>query len=403
MALPVLAPEWFQNSFLGIELEQFIGIAVLGFTVVAIRIGLAIISNAYIRHRVIPANQPFWLREQKRLHRPTLLLLIAVTMLVGFPVLDFDPDIEDIVKTIARLLSTASAVLFGFRAIDVLADWMARRAARTSSKLDDQLIPLLRTGLKIFVSIVGVLFILQNLNVNVASLIAGVGIGGLAIALAAQDTIKNLLGGVTIFSDKPFRIGDWVIIGNVEGTVEEVGFRSTRIRTFANSLVTVPNARMTDTDVDNMGIRRWRRYKTTLGLDYRSTTNQVQAFVEGVRAIIRANPQMRKDYYMVEFHGFGPSSLDILVYCFIDAPTWNAELRTRHVLNLDIMRLAEQIKVEFAFPTQTIRITETPDQSLPIPEIPSRQSLGNTIAEFGPKGTAGQRTDSPITDGYDNE
>ena len=112
---------------------------------------------------------------------------------------------------------------------------------------------------------------------------------------------------------------------------------------------------------------------------------------------------MRKDYYMVEFHGFGPSSLDILVYCFIDAPTWNAELRTRHVLNLDIMRLAEQIKVEFAFPTQTIRITETPDQSLPIPEIPSRQSLGNTIAEFGPKGTAGQRTDSPITDGYDNE
>ena len=165
--------------------------------------------------------------------------------------------------------------------------------------------------------LIGGLFVLGNLGVNVTSLVAGLGLGGLAVALAAQDTIRNLLGGVTIFADRPFQVGDWVVVNDIEGTVEHVGFRSSRVRTFYNSVVTVPNARIVDTHVDNMGLRQWRRYKTTLGLAYQTTPDQVQAFVEGVRALIRSNPNMRKDYYIVEFHGFSAVTLDVLVYCFM--------------------------------------------------------------------------------------
>jgi MscS family membrane protein len=222
------------------------------------------------------------------------------------------------------------------------------------------------------------------------------------VALAAQDTIRNLLGGVTIFADRPFQVGDWVVMNDIEGTVEHVGFRSSRVRTFYNSVVTVPNARIVDTHVDNMGLRQWRRYKTTLGLAYHTTTDQVQAFVEGVRALIRANPGMRKDYYIVEFHGFGPSSLDVLVYCFINAPDWNAELRTRHVLNLDIMRLAEDLGVEFAFPTQTLHVASTPDQPEAVREAAGRDALGEVVEGYSPNGSSGQRIDTPITAGFDN-
>jgi MscS family membrane protein len=263
-------------------------------------------------------------------------------------------------------------------------------------------VPLLRTAVRLFVTFVGLLFVLQNLDINVSSLIAGLGLGGLAIALAAQDTIRNLLGGVTIFADKPFEVGDWVVVDGVEGTVEAVGFRSTRVRTFYNSLISVPNGNLMDSGIDNMGKRRWRRYKTTLGVAYHTKPDQLQAFVEGIRAIIQANPGMRQDYYIVEFHGFGPTSLDILLYCFIDAEDWNQELRTRHVLNLDIMRLAESLQVEFAFPTQTLHIAKMPGQPQQLPEIPERTQLREVIDSFGPGGNNGQRIDQPITDGHES-
>ena len=157
-----------------------------------------------------------------------------------------------------------------------------------------------------------------------------------------------------------------------------------------------------DSGIDNMGQRRWRRYKTTLGVGYHTTTDQMQAFVEGIRAIIQSNPGMRQDYYIVEFHGFGATSLDVLIYCFIDAEDWNEELRTRHVLNLDIMRLAESLQVDFAFPTQTLHIANMPGQPQQLPQIPDRTHLRELVNSFGPDGERGQRVDQPITDGHES-
>lgn len=399
---PVLTPDWFKDTFLGVEVEQYIGIVVLIAIGLAAQLVVVAALAVYVRQRTQAADRDFWAMERRRLNRPLLIMLIAVAFLLGFPTLDFDADVEDVVVQIASLLGAVAVVFVAYRAIDILTDVLARRAEKTENKLDDQLIPLLNTALKIFVTVVGVLFVLQNLDVNIASLIAGLGIGGLAVALAAQDTIKNLLGGITIFADKPFQVGDWVVVDDIEGTVEHVGFRSTRVRTFANSLVTVPNARLVDSGVDNMGLRRWRRYQTVLGIGYHTRPDQIQAFVEGIRAIIRSTPNMRSDFYLVEFTGFGAAALEILVYCFVDAPDWNTEMRTRHILNLNIMRLAADLEVDFAFPTQTIHIAEMPGQPQELPAARERDELRRLIEGYAPDGDRGQRTDAPISAGFDN-
>ena len=399
----VLAAAWLYESVIGIEVWQFIGLAVLAVIIAVLRFALLRIASYAIRQRTEEERHEFWAREQKRLDLPVLLIVATLTILVGFPVLDFDPDVENVVKTFASLASALAATLLGLRMVDVATDYWADVAERTDSQLDDQLVPLARTAGKVFVGVVGAIFVLQNLNINITSLVAGLGIGGVAVALAAQDSIKNLLGGATILADKPFQVGDWVVIGGYEGTVEQVGFRSTRIRTFADSLITMPNARITDTEVNNMGRRSWRRYSTTLGLAYYTDPDRIQAFVEGVRAIVLANPKMRHDYYIVEFITFADSSLNIMVYTFIEAADWNEEMRTRHIFNLDILRLAERLEVDFAFPTQTLHVAETPGRPQQLRPQRSRDELGATVDDFAPDGSSGQRSDQPITRGYDND
>ena len=393
---------WLHDSVIGIEVWQFIGLGVMATIIVVARFLIVWGLTALIRRRTEPYRHEFWQRELGRLQRPLLFMLAAVTLAIGFPVLDFDADVEHVVGIFANFAATLGGVLVGFRLVDAAADYWQEIASETDSKLDDQLVPLARTAGKLFVGAIGGVFILQNLDVNITSLIAGLGLGGLAVALAAQDTLKNLLGGATILADKPFQVGDWVIVGDIEGTVEQVGFRSTRVRTFADSLITVPNARMTDTAVNNMGQRTWRRYYTTVGIAYHTDPDRIQAFVEGIRAIVRANQSMRHDYYIVELHSFGASSLNIMVYTFIGASDWNEELRTRHVFNLDIIRLAQQLQVEFAFPTQTLHIASSVDGDQPLPPMRDRGDLARTVDDFAPDGQSGQREDRPITDGYDN-
>ena len=142
----------------------------------------------------------------------------------------------------------------------------------------------------------------------------------------------------------------------MEGTVESVGFRSTRVRTFYNSLISVPNSRFTTSSVDNFGRRRYRRFKTVIGLQYDTKPEQLDAFCEGVRELIRRHPYTRKDYYHVYLNDLSDSALDVLLYCFFECPDWSIELRERHRLLVDVMRLSERLGVQFAFPTRTIQM-----------------------------------------------
>jgi MscS family membrane protein len=397
-----LSPAWFDNTLLGIEVSQYLGILAVVVLATVISFLLTTSIRYVIRNRAPDHRRVFWLAEFARVNRGILFLAISVIALIAVPTLSFTDDAENIIKVIARLIAAVSVVAIAFRLADIFADYLVDRAADTETKLDDQLVPLVRTVLKAFIIAIGLLFILQNLDVDITSLVAGLGLGGLAFALAAQDSIRNFISGITILADKPFQIGDWVLVGGIEGNVESIGFRSTRVRTFENSLVTIPNASITEAEVDNMGARRWRRYKTTLGIAYHTDPDRLQAFVEGIRAIILANPSMRHDYYMVEFHNFGAASLNMLLYCFIDAPSWRVELRVRHILNLDIIRLAKELQVSFAFPTQTLHLAGTPENPFEPPSDLDRDTLRNVVDNFSLQGSSGQRVDNPISDGYDN-
>ncbi|NOZ00833.1 MAG: mechanosensitive ion channel family protein, partial [Deltaproteobacteria bacterium] len=384
-----MMPEWLRGDFLGIEFWQVVGVLLLVFLALLLQKVVVYAVGNYVTRIAGRLNVDWIEKIVEKADKPVGGMAMAAVFFVGFPILQFPVRVSQVALFATRVLAAFSVVWLGYRLVDVLADVLAAKAAKTDTKLDDQLVPMVRKSLKVILVVIGGLFILQNLNVDIGSLLAGLGIGGLAFALAAKDTVANLFGSMMIFLDKPFQIGDWVKIGSTaEGTVEEVGFRSTRIRTFYNSVITVPNARLVDTAVDNMGLRRYRRYSTTLGLTYDTPPEKVQAFCEGVRAIIRALPGMRKDYYLVEFKEYGDSALVIMLYCFMDVPDWGAEVRVRTNLNLEIMRLARELGVQFAFPTQTIHVESMPAQQKggdhTIEDRPDTRRLSEIVSAFGP-------------------
>ena len=216
--------------------------------------------------------------------------------------------------------------------------------------------------MKVLVVIGGILFILQSLDVNITTLLAGLSIGGLAFAFAAQDTIKNLFGSIMIFIDRPFQIGDFVMIGGVSGVVEEVGFRSTRIRTLQSSLVSIPNGSLADQVVDNLGKRQFRRFNTKLGLTYDTPPHYIDAFVEGVREIVSSHPAVVEDSHEIHLESMGDFSLNILLHMKLSVSGWDKELQAKHEIYTTIIKLAYELGVSFAFPTQTLHMENFPDK-----------------------------------------
>ena len=183
--------------------------------------------------------------------------------------------------------------------------------------------------------------------------------------------------------DKPFQLGDWIQVEGVDGSVESVGFRSTRVRTFYESVITVPNRTFISAKIDNYGARRYRRIKTTLGLTYDTPPDKVEAFCEGVRELILRHPYTRKDSFHVYLNDFGASSLDVMLYCFVRAPDWATELRERHRLLGDALRLADELGVSFAFPTRTVHLVNSSAEFHPDPPdgVPAGLEAGRAAAE----------------------
>jgi MscS family membrane protein len=264
-----------------------------------------------------------------------------------------------------------------YKIVDIVSVYFSKLAEKTESTLDDQLVPLLRKTLKAFVVIVGTLFVLkEGLEVDIVPLLTGLSIGGLAFALAAQDTIKNFFGSIMIFIDKPFQVGDWITSGDVDGTVEEVGFRSTRVRTFRNSVMYIPNGKIADATIDNHGLRHFRRFYTTLTITYDTPPQLIEVFVQGLRQIVEDHPYTRKNVYNIYFNNLSSYSQDIMFYIFFEVPNWTEELRCRHEILVSIVSLANSLGVRFAFPTQTLHMESFPEKNTLVP------SYNNDIAVY---------------------
>ncbi len=240
------------------------------------------------------------------------------------------------------------------RMIDFVAYVFLYKASLTESKSDDQMVPFIKELSKIVTIIFGVFVILGAVfNLNVATIIAGLGIGGIAVALAAQDTLQNLLGSFTIFADKPFEVGDLVRIDKYEGTIEKVGFRSTLIRTLDKTLVIIPNKKMVDSPLENLSLRNLRRMKFNISLKYDTPVEVMHKISKEIETYVNGHDSTSNDT-LVTFDSFGESALNIQVLYFIEIVDYNDYMHIREDINYRIMQIVAENKAEFAFPTQTV-------------------------------------------------
>lgn len=352
-----LLPPVVERSFLGFTLWQLIGLAILAVLAwIAQRLLRVFFRGFLVRLASRGSN---WAAEELGAAALPASWLATVWIFRRFLAdLRFPVLVNQVLNVLLDLTLAGIAVWFAFRAIEAVCSKLEAIAAKTETNVDDHLVPLARTVLRVGSVVVAFLLIAQSQGYSITTLVAGLGLGGLAIALAAQDTLANVLGSLAIVGDRPFQVGDWVLVDGYEGTVERVGLRSTRVRTFYDSVVSVPNSKVVNSIVDNMGQRKFRRMKHMLALRYDTDPDKIQAFVDGVRELILKNPAMRHDYFEIHLNRFSDSSVDVLVYCFFRVPNWHEELSERHNFLLSILRLAKDIGVDFAFPTRTLSLEQ---------------------------------------------
>lgn len=370
-------PESLQGGGFVLEHWQWLALLVLaavGWVLDRLVTGLLHVAISRYLGRRMEAIDP---KELEKALRPVGLLTASLLWWLGITWLSLPTGVLTVLVIAVRFVALTSLVWAVYRLVDVFSSVLELRAQRTERKFDDLLVPLVRKSAKVAIAVFGLIFIAQNLKLPLASLLTGVGIGGLALALAAQDTVRNLFGSFMVILDQPFNVGDWVVIGDVEGTVAEVGFRSTRIRTFYNSIVTLPNANLISASVDNYGAREFRRWSTRLSIAYETPPEKIEAFCEGVRELIRRHPYTRKDFFEVQLNELGEASLEIMVYMFFVTPDWSTEVRERHRLAVDILRLARDLGVEFAYPTQTLYMRRRGEA----PEFPPADGYGRLVSE----------------------
>ncbi|MDK2820813.1 MAG: MscS family rane protein [Clostridia bacterium] len=220
------------------------------------------------------------------------------------------------------------------------------------------LVPFLSKSLRFTVVILAIMIIAVEWNYNINGLITGLGLGGLAFALAAKDTLSNIFGGIVIIADKPFGIRDWIKTPSVEGIVEDITFRSTKIRTFAQALVTVPNSTLANEPITNWSRMGKRRITFHLGVTYDTSKEKLEKCIQALRKMLNEHPQINKKKIFVNFERFNDSSLDILLYFFTNTTDWGEYLNVREDINFKIMEILEQEGVSIAFPTQSIYINK---------------------------------------------
>ncbi|MFP4055478.1 MAG: mechanosensitive ion channel family protein [Candidatus Brocadiia bacterium] len=367
-------PQWAQGEFVGIAAWQYIACFLL------ILLGLVArkVSDHVVETRLVPLLRRTRYEALPLLaeaaSRPAGYLLLLLGLFAALAVLGLprEPDVRGFAFGAIKILVAIDVIWFLFRAVNVGERYLEKLAGRSESKLDDQLVPVIRKALKATIAVIGFVWVVQLLGYRVSSLLAALGIGGLAVALALQDTLGNFFGSVFIFLDRPFAVGDWIKVEGVEGIVEDIGFRSTRIRTWPATLVSIPNKTVASSTVDNWSRMPKRRVMQTVGVTYETTADQMEAAVDGIRQVVEGDEGVDKEFIVVRFTDFGDSSLNILVYYFTTAIPFADHTATKQRINLAIMRFLRGMGLSIAFPTQTLYF-----------EGPVAESVAEGIGQLG--------------------
>lgn len=289
------------------------------------------------------------------LRGPVRIVSFVILLHVGMRVYSWPEALESFFSNALKIIVAVSITYVVLKAVDLLMGvWRERTLGAENEEFGRQLLPLIGKTLKVFVVIVAVLVTSQNLGFNVTGLIASLSIGGLAMGLAAQDTLANLFGAVAVLADKPFKIGDRIQLDNLDGMVESIGFRSTRVRNLDGYLVTVPNKTMGNATITNVAARPNIKTVMNVGVTYDTTAERVERAMQIIDEIYRPHPKTSD--LIISFNKFESSSLNILVVHWWDSTDFKEYLLNFQKLNLELKRRFDAEGIEFAFPTQTLHV-----------------------------------------------
>jgi MscS family membrane protein len=294
------------------------------------------------------------------LHSPVKILAFVLLLDFGFNLFQWPDWLERWITTGFKVLLAFSLTYMAVKVVDVLASYWRRRLAQKADKsFNELLIPLVSKSLKTLVLIMGILVTLDNLNFNIRTLLAGVSISGLALGLAAQDTIGNLFGAAAVFIDKPFKIGDRVQLAGIDGIVEEMGLRSTRIRNLDGHLITVPNKTMGNSTITNISLRPTIKTVLNIGVTYDTTTEKIRQALGILEEVYRKNPQTHD--LIIGFNQFADSSLNLNIIHWWKEVDFKKYMAGMQEMNLDIKRRFDEAGISFAFPSRTVYLRQDND------------------------------------------
>jgi MscS family membrane protein len=362
---PVYASEYgsfFQQSLFDIPLANFI-LAVLVFLfilvlrkiftyiVIVVLQKLAKRTATYYDDKVISA-----------LKAPIRFAFIIVAIHLFFLLIFKETDI---IKNILNTLVIYTIFWAILSITEALRDVIYGVTGKFNADLSKEIGNFILAILKILIAGVGLGAMLQVWGINVTALVASLGIGGLAFALAAKDTAANLFGSFSLLADKSIRIGEWIKVADVEGTVENIGMRTTKIRSFQKSLITVPNHIVANNPIENFSRRGIRRIKMHIGLTYSTNSEQIVQIIADIKAMLEQHEGIsQKDSLMVNFDSFGDSTLNIFIYTFTKTANWAKYLDIREDIHLKIMKIVEENGSSFAFPSQSIYVEQMPGENV---------------------------------------
>ena len=292
------------------------------------------------------------------LKKPLKLIFISTVMFFAFItqknlMADYPLLLSFVIK-MYRLTIILCIIYFIYAAVPVIMSAFNRLKHPDSILFDDTLLIFFAKIIKAVIVIIAVLIVLGEFGVNINGLITGVGLGGLTFALAAQDTASNIFGGLVIISDKPFAVGDWIQTASIEGTVEDISFRSTRIRTFDDALLVVPNSTLSSASITNWSKMNKRKVKFNIGLTYNTAPSQVKNIIADIETFLNSHKDIVSDTPLVKLDEFGSSSLNIMVM-FFTSQTSLAELkRVREEINYEILDVVHRHESSFAFPSTSV-------------------------------------------------
>ena len=303
---------------------------------------------------------------------------------------DLPKEVTEMSLTIARSMIAMVIFWMIFNMLTPLSSLLETILANVTKDSEtlfaEEFTGLIIKGLKIIIASVGVIIVLSQWGINVLPLLTGLGIAGMAIAFAAKDTIENIFGGIKLLFDGTFKRGDWIMTPSIEGTVAEIGIATTKIRTFAKAMQSIPNSVLASEPITNWSRMTYRRVKMTIGVEYRTSSVQIQNIIDRIRDYLRNHPEVANPpdaAQMVHLTEFGASSIDFNLYYFTKTTNWSRWRQTRHENMLEFIRIIEDEGAGFAFPSQSLYLESTPEnegKQMPIREryVPEHDETGRS-------------------------